>query len=70
MENLIIFVFGFLDDCFMIIKGINYMMFLIQDKDNDRSSFEDCVNKYQVGWWYYYCYCVNFNGKYLVGNNI
>lgn len=45
------------------------MMFSTQDKDNDRSSFEDCANKYQAGWWYHYCHCANPNGKYLAGNN-
>lgn len=61
--------FGFVDDCFMRVdRGINNMMFLIKDKDND-NSIEDCVNKYWVGWWYSNCYCVNFNGEYLVGYN-
>lgn len=46
------------------------MMFLIKDKDNDIYDFEDCVKKYRVGWWYSNCYCVNFNGEYLFGNNI
>lgn len=66
----IIFVFGFVVDCFMVVeRRINNMMFLIMDKDNDIIYFE-CVNRFWVGWWYSYCYCVNFNGEYLVGYNI
>lgn len=50
-------------------RGINKMMFSVQDKDNDVSISEDCANKYQAGWWYRYCLCENTNGKYLAGNN-
>lgn len=52
--------FFFVGDLMVIYNGSK---FYVKDWD-----INECVFKYKGGWWYKYCYDVNFNGFYLKGN--
>ncbi|KAH3791157.1 hypothetical protein DPMN_144637 [Dreissena polymorpha] len=45
-------------------RGHNNQSFSTFDVDNDRSS-RCCACKYGGGWWYYSCFYVHLNGKYV-----
>lgn len=47
----------------------NGLVFSIYDFDNDQWG-DNCVFFRKGGWWYKYCYEVNFNGEYVNVNRL
>lgn len=41
-----------------------HQKFSTYDRDNDELSRGSCAISHKGGWWYTYCYEVNFNGQY------
>ncbi len=43
------------------------MKFSTEDKDNDRSSWQNCAKAFNGGWWFHDCHSSNLNGFYHKG---